>query len=92
MDNIKETAEYFRHGLHLGLHTVVETMVWLDVVIAEEPVPDIAIIEAALSGSRGPIAVADWLAQVPGTYVRGAVAYAGRGGTQPENRGINASH
>ncbi|HLJ55392.1 MAG TPA: hypothetical protein VKT77_10160 [Chthonomonadaceae bacterium] len=73
MDDIKEKAESFRRGLHLGLHAVADVIPWLDAVIDEEPEPDIAIIEAALSGSRGPLAVADRLAEVPGTFDRRAV-------------------
>jgi hypothetical protein len=71
---IKEGAELYRRGLLLGLLSVSDAITWLDVVIASEAKPDIAIIEASLSGSRGPIAVADWLKEVPGPFDERAVA------------------
>jgi hypothetical protein len=71
---VKETAEYFHYGLMLGLHSVRDAMAWIDTIIDAEPVPDIALIEASLSGSRGPRAVADWLAQVPGEFDKQKVA------------------
>jgi hypothetical protein len=63
---IKTTAEYYQRGLLLGLDILSDAMVWIDAMLITEPDPDIALIEASLCGSKGAIAVADWLAQVPG--------------------------
>lgn len=73
-DSIKETAEFFRYGLMLGIHIAIDAIAWLDTVLIADPAPDIALIEASLCGSRGPVAVADWLKQVPGKFDRKMVA------------------
>jgi hypothetical protein len=73
-DDIKTTAEYFRRGLILGLHSVANALAWIDMILITEPTPDIAIIEASLCGSRGPIAVAEWLAYTPGVFDKRTVA------------------
>lgn len=72
--NTKETAEFFRYGLIHGLHSVDSAMDWIDTVLIAETTPDITLIEASLCGSRGPLAVADWLSQVPGEFDRRVVA------------------
>ena len=71
---IKTTAEYYRRGLMFGLDLLAETMAWLDHMLLTEDVPDIALIEASLCGSHGPIAVAEWLAQIPGEFDQRMVA------------------
>jgi len=73
-NEIKTTAEYYRRGLLLGLDLMAETMAWLDRMLLTEDVPEIALIEASLSGSSGPIAVADWLGQLPGEFDQPMVA------------------
>jgi len=73
-NEIKTTAEYYRRGLLLGLDLMVETMAWLDQRLLTEDVPEIALIEASLCGSHGPIAVAEWLAQIPGEFDQRMVA------------------
>jgi len=73
-NEIKTTAEYYRRGLLLGLDLMAETMAWLDQGLLTEDVPEIALIEASLCGSHGPIAVADWLGQLPGEFDQPTVA------------------
>ncbi len=74
INEIKTTAEYFRRGLMLGLHSVTDVMPWLDRILTTEATPDIALIEASLSGSQGTLAVADWLAQTQGAFDNRIVA------------------
>ncbi len=71
---LKETAEYYRIGLAIGLISTAEAMTWIDSVLICETEPDMALIEASLSGSRGAYAVADELAGVEGSALREAVA------------------
>jgi hypothetical protein len=71
---IKTTAEYYRRGLLLRLDILSDAMVWIDATLITEPDPDIALIEASLCGSKGSIAVADWLAQIPGEADQKTVA------------------
>ena len=71
--NVKEMAECYRIGLKLGLFSVPEVMDWIDSVLLAEPEPDIVLIDASLSGSRGPSAVASELGGVSGPCRREAV-------------------
>jgi hypothetical protein len=68
MNDLKTTAEYYRRGLMWDLDLLDEAMAWIDQRLVVEAEPDIALIEASLSGSQGRFAVADWLAQVPGEF------------------------
>jgi len=74
MDEIKTNAEYYRRGMLLGLNVMAEAMAWIDRTVTAESVPAIALIEASLCGSQGPIAVAYWLAQLPGEFDKKRVA------------------
>ena len=40
-NDIKTTAEFFRRGLILGLHSVANAMDWIDTILVTEPMPDI---------------------------------------------------
>lgn len=70
MDDIKTTAEYYRRGLLVGIHSVADAMMWINEVLITEPEPDVALIEASLSGREGATVVAEWLWQVPGEFDR----------------------
>lgn len=67
---VKETAEYYRIGLEIGLIPVPEAIIWIDDVLIRKTNPDMALIEASLAGSRGAYAVADELAGVEGYALR----------------------
>ena len=71
---LKEMAEYYRIGLELKLISVSEAMTWIDSVLICDTEPDMALIEASLSGSRGASTVADELAGVEGSALREEVA------------------
>ena len=71
---IKETAEFYRYDLLIGLHSVSDAMEWLDAFLIAEEEPDIALIEASLAGSQGYYIVADRLGEVPRTFDKSAVA------------------
>ncbi|RYG66191.1 hypothetical protein EON80_15920 [bacterium] len=64
---IKAEAEFYRIALEFGLCDPAEAIVWCDSVIMAEAAPDIAIIEASLTGSRIKHALIKELAQVAGT-------------------------
>jgi hypothetical protein len=64
----KEQAEFYRLALREGLCTVLEVIAWCDAIIMAEEFPDVAIIEAAVSGGRGAHVVIDLLADVEGEF------------------------
>lgn len=63
---MKERAEAYRAALLLGIIQIKDVTAWCDSIIIEEELPDIAIIEASISGSKGVNAVADALSGVKG--------------------------
>jgi hypothetical protein len=67
-NDIKETAEYYRQALILGLVGNSEVIKWIDSVIEEEKNPDISLLEASMAGSKGTEEVTHWLEQVPGSF------------------------
>ncbi len=71
--DMKEQAEVFRVGLLLGLFKLSDVIAWCDSVIMEEATPDIAIIEASISGSKGVNAVANALSEVEGEFNKRSV-------------------
>ena len=66
MRSQKEQAEIYRIGLMLGFVPVPEVIAWCDAIIMAESSPDIGVIEASISGSRGRNAVASALFEVGG--------------------------
>jgi hypothetical protein len=65
---MKEQAEFYRAALLLGIIQIKDVIAWCDSIIIEEELPDIAIIEASMSGSKGVNAVADALSGVKGGF------------------------
>lgn len=70
---MKEQAEFYRVGLLLGSLKLADVIAWCDSIIMAEALPDINIIEASISGSKGVNAVADALSQVRGDFDKSAV-------------------
>ncbi|MBM0745549.1 hypothetical protein JOY44_29915 (plasmid) [Phormidium sp. CLA17] len=70
---MKEQAEFYRVGLLLGSVKLADVIAWCDSVIMAEASPDINIIEASVSGSKGINAVADALSQVKGEFDKRAL-------------------
>ena len=64
----KEQAEIYSVGLPLGFFELADVITWCDTIIMEEPLPDLAIIKASLSGSKGRYAVASALSEVEGEF------------------------
>ncbi len=71
---MKEQAEVYRIGLLLGLFKLPNVIAWCDSIIMAEAEPDIAIIEASISGSKGIDAVANALSEVEGEFNNRSVA------------------
>lgn len=65
---MKEQAEFYRVALLLGIIQIENAIAWCDSIIMKEESPDIAIIEASISGSKGATAVADALSEVKGEF------------------------
>lgn len=65
---MKEQAEVYRVGLLLGLFKLSDVISWCDSIIMAEASPDVAIIEASISGSKGINAVSNALSEVNGEF------------------------
>jgi len=63
---IKVEAETLRCGLLAGCATVDEAVAWADGIIAQEVMPDIAVIDVSLASRRTPVEVAALLEAVAG--------------------------
>jgi hypothetical protein len=50
--NIKESAEYYRVGVLIGLIDKAEAIAWVDSVILAEDQPELELIEASMCGSK----------------------------------------
>jgi len=70
---MKEQAEFYKAALLLGMVQIKDVIAWCDSIIMAEETPDIAIIEASISGSKGVNAVADALSAVKGEFDKRAV-------------------
>ena len=66
--NMKEQAEFYRVGLLLGLFKISDVIAWCDSVIMAEAAPDLAIIEASMSGGKGVDAVVSALSEMKGEF------------------------
>ena len=71
--NMKETAEFYRLALGLGLVTVGEAIAWCDAVIAAQDDPPLAILRASMVKGKKHNGVENELALLEGEFDEAAV-------------------